>query len=117
MQNFSGEGEHRGEEAAGGKGAPCGISVHSELGAGANSRARLLSVRVYWNGGRALFVANGARDRSSDPAKGGGVGEENLRVLCRAHNLFSAAREFGEEFMRGKIEGNGDLASSRLSSG
>ncbi len=31
-----------------------------------------------------------------DPyAKGGGGGEENLRALCRAHNLFSAAQEFG----------------------
>ncbi len=50
-------------------------------------------------------------------AKGGGVGEENLRALCRAHNLFSAAREFGQEFMKGKIEGNVDIASSLLSSG
>ncbi len=38
-------------------------------------------------------------------AKGGSSGEENLRVLCRGHNLLSAEREFGEEFMRGKIEG------------
>ncbi len=37
--------------------------------------------------------------------KGGSRGEENLRVFCRGHNLLSAAREFGEEFMRGKIEG------------
>ncbi len=37
--------------------------------------------------------------------KGGSRGEENLRVLCRAHNLLAADREFGEEFMRGKIEG------------
>ena len=29
-------------------------------------------------------------------AKGGSSGEENLRVLCRGHNLLSAAREFGE---------------------
>ncbi len=41
-----------------------------------------------------------------DPvAKGGSHGEENLRVLCRGHNLLAAKREFGEEFMRGKIEG------------
>ncbi len=40
-----------------------------------------------------------------DPyAKGRAASEENLRALCRAHNLFSAAREFGEGFMRGKIE-------------
>ncbi len=38
-------------------------------------------------------------------AKGGSSGEENLRVLCRGHNLLLAEREFGEEFMRGKIEG------------
>ncbi len=37
--------------------------------------------------------------------KGGSSGEENLRVFCRGHNLLSAAREYGEEFMRGKIEG------------
>ncbi len=28
-------------------------------------------------------------------AKGGSSGEENLRVLCKGHNLFCAAREFG----------------------
>ena len=40
-----------------------------------------------------------------DPVgKGGSRGEENLRVFCRGHNLLCAAREFGEEFMRGKIE-------------
>jgi len=38
-------------------------------------------------------------------AKGGSSGEENLRVLCRGHNLLAARREFGAEFMRGKIEG------------
>jgi 5-methylcytosine-specific restriction endonuclease McrA len=36
--------------------------------------------------------------------KGGGRGEENLRILCRAHNLLAADREFGAEFMRGRIE-------------
>ena len=52
-----------------------------------------------------------------DPyAKGGGEGEENLRALCRAHNLFSATQEFGVEFMRGKIEGNVESPSSILSS-
>ncbi len=40
-------------------------------------------------------------------AKGGSSGEENLRVLCRGHNLLSASLEFGEAFMRGKIEGRG----------
>ncbi len=38
-------------------------------------------------------------------AKGGSSGEENLRVLCRGHNLLCAAQEFGEEFIRGKIGG------------
>ena len=38
-------------------------------------------------------------------AKGGSSGEENLRVLCRGHNLLAAEREFGEEFIREKIEG------------
>ncbi|MEE8326596.1 MAG: HNH endonuclease, partial [candidate division NC10 bacterium] len=28
-------------------------------------------------------------------AKGGSSGEENLRVLCKGHNLWCAAREFG----------------------
>lgn len=52
-----------------------------------------------------------------DPyAKGGGGSEENLRALCRAHNLFSAAREFGAEFMRGKIEGDVENLSPVLSS-
>ena len=49
-------------------------------------------------------------------AKAGEPGEENLRALCRAHNLFAAAREFGEEFMRGKIEGRTKNPSSLLSS-
>jgi hypothetical protein len=41
-----------------------------------------------------------------DPGgNGGGSGEENLRVLCRAHNLLAAGREFGEEFMREKMRG------------
>jgi len=49
-------------------------------------------------------------------AKGGSSGEENLRVLCRAHNLFSASREYGEEFMREKI-GDRLTGSAVLSSG
>ena len=49
-------------------------------------------------------------------AKAGEPGEENLRALCRAHNLFAAAREFGEEFMKGKIEGRTKNPSSLLSS-
>ncbi len=69
-------------------------------------------------GGARCSARTGLEIDHIDPyAKGGGVGEENLRVLCRAHNLFSAAREFGEEFMRGKIEGNGDIATTLLSCG
>ncbi len=44
-------------------------------------------------------------DHIEPVGKGGSRGEENLRVFCRGHNLLAAAREFGEEFMRGKIEG------------
>ncbi len=44
-------------------------------------------------------------DHIEPVGKGGSCGEENLRVFCRGHNLLAAAREFGEEFMRGKIEG------------
>ena len=53
-------------------------------------------------------------DHPTPYVKGGGVGEENLRALCRAHNLFSATQEFGVEFMRGKIEGNVESPSSIL---
>ncbi len=49
-----------------------------------------------------------------DPVgKGGSRGEENLRVFCRGHNLLCAEREFGEEFMRGKIEGRKSKQSKR----
>ncbi len=49
-----------------------------------------------------------------DPYVRGGAGSGgNLRALCRAHNLFSAARDFGEDFMRGKIEGTAENRSSR----
>ncbi len=44
-------------------------------------------------------------DHISPIGKGGSCDEENLRVFCRGHNLLAAAREFGEAFMRGKIEG------------
>ncbi len=44
-------------------------------------------------------------DHIEPVGKGGSCGEENLRMLCRGHNLLAAAREFGEEFMRRKIEG------------
>ncbi len=44
-------------------------------------------------------------DHIEPVGKGGSCDEENLRVFGRGHNLLAAAREFGEEFMRGKIEG------------
>ncbi len=44
-------------------------------------------------------------DHIEPVGKGGSCDEENLRVFCRGHNLLAAAREFGEAFMRGKIEG------------
>ncbi len=44
-------------------------------------------------------------DHVEPVGKGGSCDEVNLRVLCRGHNLFCAEREFGEEFMRAKIEG------------
>ncbi len=44
-------------------------------------------------------------DHINPHGKGGSSNEENLRVLCRGHNLLCAEWEFGEEFMRGKIEG------------
>ena len=50
-----------------------------------------------------------------DPfGKGGPSGEGNLRVFCRGHNLHCAAREFGEEFMRGKIEARKGKQSSAV---
>ena len=39
-------------------------------------------------------------------AKGGDHDEENLRVLCRKHNMLMAEREFGASFVSKKIEGN-----------
>ncbi len=44
-------------------------------------------------------------DHIEPVGKGGSSGEENLRVLCRGHKLLAAEREFGEEFIREKIEG------------
>jgi len=36
-------------------------------------------------------------------ARGGTNTPENLRVLCRAHNLFLAEQTYGESFVREKI--------------
>ena len=38
-------------------------------------------------------------------ARGGTNNPENLRVLCRAHNLFVAEQTYGETFVREKIRG------------
>jgi 5-methylcytosine-specific restriction endonuclease McrA len=48
--------------------------------------------------------------------KGGAHGEENLRILCRGHNVLAAEREFGEEFVRGRIE-RGRSRGERAGSG
>ena len=37
-------------------------------------------------------------------AKGGESTEDNLRLRCRAHNQYTAEREFGAAFMRGRRE-------------
>ena len=37
-------------------------------------------------------------------AQGGRTEKENLRVLCRAHNLYAAKEAYGEEFMEKKID-------------
>ncbi len=114
-RNSSGGGEH-GEEARGnGSRGACGISIHSELCAGACSRA-CFSYQCEYTGPGGVRCTARARleiDHIDSYAKGGAASEENLRALCRAHNLFSAAWEFGEDFMRGKIEGRTENHSSR----
>ncbi len=45
-------------------------------------------------------------------AKGGSTSERNLRVLCKSHNLLVAAREYGEAFMRRKLEERKNAQSS-----
>ncbi len=44
--------------------------------------------------------------------KGGPTSEGNLRVLCKSHNLLVAAREYGEAFMRRKVEEHKNAQSS-----
>ncbi len=46
-------------------------------------------------------------------AKGGSTSERNLRVLCKSHKLLVAAREYGEAFMRGKVEERKNAQSSK----
>ena len=63
--------------------------------------------------GRCAFVsADGVRcgarhdlelDHIRPFSRGGGSGAQNLRCLCRAHNLLEARRAYGEVFMAGKI--------------
>src|SRR5512146_1089938 len=36
--------------------------------------------------------------------EGTAEGEGQIRILCRKHNLLEARRDFGDEFMRRKIE-------------
>jgi 5-methylcytosine-specific restriction endonuclease McrA len=37
-------------------------------------------------------------------ARGGSNRSQNLRVLCRRHNLLAAKKAYGEEFIRTRIE-------------
>jgi hypothetical protein len=63
-------------------------------------------------GDRCAFVSDGGQRCSSrtrlefdhiEPVSRGGESTvENLRLLCRAHNLYAAEREFGAEFMEQK---------------
>ena len=75
-------------------------------------RERVLERAGYqceWTGSGGVRCSGRTRleiDHIHPYAKGGSTrGEENLRALCQAHNLFSAAQEFGAAFMQGKIEG------------
>ena len=64
------------------------------------------------NGGTCAFVGDGGQCYKSKwdlevehiiPfAKGGTNDENNLTLLCRAHNNFRAENEFGKDFMRRK---------------
>ncbi len=70
--------------------------------------------RTVWrrDGGRCTFTsAAGQRcpactrlefDHAESMARGGATTTENLRLRCRAHNQYTAEREFGAGFMEGK---------------
>ena len=72
--------------------------------------------RVYArDGGRCTFTgANGKRCNSTwdieidhivPYARGGGNSPDNLRLLCRKHNIHQAERAYGREFMRKHMNG------------
>jgi hypothetical protein len=37
-------------------------------------------------------------------ARGGAATADNLRMMCRAHNALQVERDFGEAFMRRKLQ-------------
>ena len=47
-------------------------------------------------------------------ARGGSSRPENLRVLCRRHNLFAAKQTYGERFVREKIRTRGEPSPVHL---
>ena len=72
--------------------------------------------RAVWerDGGRCTFVGTGGKrcdaraalefDHVDAVARGGESTTDNLRLRCRAHNLYEADCTFGADFMRGKRE-------------
>jgi hypothetical protein len=70
--------------------------------------------RAVWerDGGRCAFVGTGGKrcdaraplefDHQDPVARGGRATAESVRLLCRAHNQYSAERTYGSEFMQGK---------------
>jgi 5-methylcytosine-specific restriction endonuclease McrA len=50
-------------------------------------------------------------DHWNPVARGGEATVENVRLLCRAHNLYEAERALGAEFMRGKREAASEMAA------
>jgi 5-methylcytosine-specific restriction endonuclease McrA len=72
--------------------------------------------RAVWerDGGQCAFVGTGGRrcdaraplefDHRDPVARGGRATVAGVRLLCRAHNQYTAERTYGEDFMRGKRE-------------
>jgi len=93
--------------SAGGPPASSSSAARSRYISGA-VRERVLEragYRCEWEGSGGVRCARRSGleiDHVRPYGKGGGWGEGNLRVLCRAHNLFAAGREYGDGFMRGK---------------
>lgn len=56
------------------------------------------------SGHRCAARANLENDHVHEVARGGGTSRDNIRLLCRTHNLLAAERSFGAAFMRTKRE-------------